>query len=216
MITTKLHPAFNSPIDDDVDGIRVNHNAILADLIECNFSLAQIARNHGLNLAQLIAWAAQKPVRDLLDAADELAARVATHKAAQGRGAAIQTLLGQARGLCETPREQDLASRAARALLRLGPDRKHRGSSAKRWSRHKAIAEAAGAAPPSAGSAPAHLLRFPVYPFRPQPNTGSEPIHPTGRFGAASPDQPNESASSSENASRANGASNGNGTHHPP
>src|ERR1043165_808256 len=121
MITPKPHARFNSPIDDNIDGVQIDHNKLLADLVHCNHPLIDIATTHKLKLAQLIAWIAQPAVRTLLDAADEAASRIAAHKAAQGATAAVQTLLGQATGLCETTREQDIAGRGARAILRLAP-----------------------------------------------------------------------------------------------
>ena len=126
MITTKLHPAFNSEIDDNVDGIQVDHNRILADLVESNLTLVGIARDHKLNLSQLIAWAAQPAIRALLAAAAELAHCVADLKATQGRAGAVETLIRHTTGLCETPRDRDLASRAARTLVRISQPPKPR------------------------------------------------------------------------------------------
>ena len=153
MITTKLHLAFNSPVDNDVDGITVDQGKLLSDLVDCNWPLIRIANDHGLNLAQLIAWASQKPIRDLLDAADEIANRIAAHKAAQGRTGVIQTLIGQATGLCETTREQEIASRAARSVLRYAAhaDRKPRKprNPGKRIDKLKAILDNAGSYHPA-------------------------------------------------------------------
>ena len=119
MITTQLHPALNTPIDDSIDGIQVDHNRIIADLVESNFNLVGIARDHKLKLTQLIAWAAQPAVRALLEAANELARCISDFKALQARAGAIETLVRHATGLWETPRDRDLASRAARTIVRI-------------------------------------------------------------------------------------------------
>jgi hypothetical protein len=119
MISTTLHPAFNSPIDTSVDGLHIDPDRLLADLVESGLPLTEIARNHGLNLCQLIAWAAQPAVRALFAAADELAHLISNHKAARARPQAIDTLVRHATALGSSPRELDLANRSARTLARM-------------------------------------------------------------------------------------------------
>ena len=220
MITTSQHPAFKTPIDNDVDGIQVNHNKLLADLVHSNNPLIDIAADHKLKLNQLIAWMAQPAVRALLDAADEAANRIAAHKAAQGRTAAVQTLLGQATGLCETPREHTLANSAARAVLRAAspaPTRKRKPAAL-------LDATASPVIPPITQSAPIHggpppqipepnssTLRFPVFPFRPEPNRPSASIQSTDRMGPTDARYERH-----ENGISDNGKANSNGPTHPP
>src|ERR1043165_2790795 len=184
MITPKPHARFNSPIDDNIDGVQIDHNKLLADLVHCNHPLIDIATTHKLKLAQLIAWIAQPAVRALLDAADEAANRIAAHKAAQGATAAVQTLLGQAVGLCESTREQGLANSGARAILRFTT------KPAQARKRPAALKSAAGAPPQATPNSPAPLapsLRFPVYPFSSEPSSPMNSADSVGPIGPISP-----------------------------
>lgn len=77
MINAPIHFAFNSV----VGGVRIDGEGLLADLLE--HGPWRAARRHGLGVEELVVWAAQPGVRALLDAADELADRVARHRAMQ-------------------------------------------------------------------------------------------------------------------------------------
>ena len=118
MLTTTLHPAFQTPIETEIDGIKVNTNALLSDLLQSPGALIDIAREHKLTLLQLIVWCDQPAVRNLLDQADALAARIAAHKSAQARPGAIHTLATQTQ-LLETVKDRDTARKSARVLVGL-------------------------------------------------------------------------------------------------
>lgn len=182
MINSTLHPALKTPIDNNVDGKEVNANRLLADLLQCNHSLVEIALEHKLTVIQLVAWADQPGVRSLIDAVDELANRVANHKAAHGRQAAIQLLTGHASGLCETPRDRELASRAARSLVRIKPIE----------AKSQAASDSEPSAPlrrrrsrvpvPTSPETGDRRLCFAVLPFRPEaPSSESSPPAPPPR-----------------------------------
>src|ERR1043165_810321 len=119
MITTKLHPAFKAPIDNNVDGVEIDQNRLLADLAESNHPLVSIARGHKLRLDQLIAWITQPAIQALLDFADAVADRIAAHKAAQSRPSCIETLTHHTIGLCANAKDHELASRAARTIIQV-------------------------------------------------------------------------------------------------
>ena len=182
MLTTTLHPAFQTPIESEIDGKAVNTNALLSDLLQSPGALTDIAREHKLILQQLIVWCDQPAVRTLLDQADALAARIAAHKTAQGRPAAVPALATHAQ-LWETVKDRETAGRAARSLLRIPiadpPSDQPTGEiiiprpSRPRF-RKSNIHRAAPPAPP------ADSLRIPVYRFRLGPPTNSAvgPITP--------------------------------------
>ncbi len=119
MLTTTSHPSFQTPIDNQIDGITVNADQLIIDLLAADRPLLQIAQTHKLTLSQLTVWYAQPAVRALLDALDELAKRRAESTAIHARHAAIVVLKEQAVSLCETPRALELAGKAARTLVRL-------------------------------------------------------------------------------------------------
>ncbi len=119
MLTTHNHPSFQTPIDNQIDGITVNADELIIDLLAADRPLLQIAMTHKLTLSQLTVWYAQPAVRALLDALDELATRRAESTAIHARHAAIVVLKEQAVSLCETPRALELAGKAARTLVRL-------------------------------------------------------------------------------------------------
>ncbi|MBX3378179.1 MAG: hypothetical protein KF678_14385, partial [Phycisphaeraceae bacterium] len=116
LTSTHLSQAFDNTIDD----VTVDHNRLLSDLLDSNLPLIDIALNHKLTLAQLLVWSSQPAVRHLLAAAAEVHALRANFTLAQSRHIAITLLSDHCRTLSQTPRDRDLASRAARSLLRAG------------------------------------------------------------------------------------------------
>ena len=110
--------------------------------------------------------------------------------------AAIQTLLGQAIGLCETIREQEIASRAARTILRFHaqPKPRDRKRTTRRGpspgSKAAALRDAAGAsnsaspsqgAPawaPSVAESPNHVADSPESPPHPRAPSLRFPVFP--------------------------------------
>lgn len=109
-------------IDSVIDDIKLDVGAILGELIESTYSLNHIARNHKLSLPQLVAWCRQPAVRRFLDEADELDHRRAATKAAHSRQLALTVLIEHCNIMSEAPRDREIASKAARTLLRFKSD----------------------------------------------------------------------------------------------
>ncbi len=105
-------------IDSVIDDIKLDVGAILGELTESTYTLNQIARNHKLSLPQLVAWCRQPAVRKFLDEADELDHRRAATKAAHSRQLALTVLIEHCNIMSEAPRDREIASKAARSLLR--------------------------------------------------------------------------------------------------
>src|ERR1043165_2247652 len=190
MLTTSLHPAFQTPIENEIDGKTVNTNNLLSDLLQSPGALTDIAREHKLTLQQLIVWCDQPAVRTLLDQADALAARIAAHKTAQARPGAVHVLATQT-CLLETVKDRENARKAARTLVSLPADAPTTGP--------QPIAEmrlpcrARSSRPHTAGtrrapmpSEPPSSVRIPVYRFRLSANPMMAP-------GFAGPIQPTPS-----------------------
>jgi hypothetical protein len=118
MLTTTLHPPFQTTIDNQIDGKTVDPDRLLGDLLQSGQQLLQVAKDHGLSLRQLIVWIKQPGVQALLDEADAAAARIAEHMAAQARPGAVHSLTTQTM-LIESVKDRETAAKACRAILRI-------------------------------------------------------------------------------------------------
>lgn len=142
-------------IDSVIDDIKLDVGAILGELIESTYSLNQIARNHKLSLPQLVAWCRQPAVRKFLDEADELDHRRAATKAAHSRQLALTVLIEHCNIMSEAPRDREIASKAARTLLRFKPNSHSEPSDTSRRSKlDPLLPTAESPAPAPAANAP--------------------------------------------------------------
>lgn len=201
MLTTTLHPAFTTPIDTQVDGKTVNPNTLLKDLAQSGRLLIEIATDHGLTLQQLIVWIQQPAVQSLLNEADAVASRLATHRAAQARPAAVHTLTTQTM-LWETARDREGAAKSSRAILRIPIEDREPTEAPLSPTPIASLRIPARPRPPRTHSANPRrsrlpistdptssdgALSIPVYRFRPDTN---DPIGPAARIGPTSPVEP--------------------------